>query len=151
MPGLFAFWRSCTHCVLRFNQSESTRTKEKPARQPVSPKENRPLQPAGVRRLPDNPSLLKALVSAQQAKIEHLKFVIAKLRRMQFGRRSEQMDETVTQLELGSKNSNACVPNNRATSWPPVWNSLNPLQNQKQPYRPNRNASRCRIICHVKR
>ena len=50
--------------------------------------------------LPDNPALLKALVSAQQAEIEHLKFVIAKLRRMQFGRRSEQMGETITQLEL---------------------------------------------------
>jgi transposase len=50
--------------------------------------------------LPDNPALLKALVSAQQAEIEHLKFIIAKFRRMQFGRRSEQMDETVGQLEL---------------------------------------------------
>src|ERR1035437_2732145 len=50
--------------------------------------------------LPDNPALLKALVSAQQAEIEHLKFVIAKFRRMQFGRRSEQMDDTITQLEL---------------------------------------------------
>lgn len=50
--------------------------------------------------LPSNPALLKALVSAQQAEIEHLKFVIAKLRRMQFGRRSEQMDDTITQLEL---------------------------------------------------
>ena len=38
--------------------------------------------------LPDNPALLKALVSAQQAEIEHLKFIIAKFRRMQFGRRS---------------------------------------------------------------
>jgi hypothetical protein len=44
--------------------------------------------------------LLKALVSAQQAEIEHLKFIIAKFRRMQFGRRSEQMDDTITQLEL---------------------------------------------------
>ena len=50
--------------------------------------------------LPDNPALLKALVSAQQAEIEHLKFIIAKFRRMQFGRRSEQMDDTITQLEL---------------------------------------------------
>lgn len=50
--------------------------------------------------LPDNPALLKALVSAQQAEIEHLKFIIAKFRRMQFGRRSEQMDETAGQLEL---------------------------------------------------
>lgn len=50
--------------------------------------------------LPDNPALLKALVSAQQAEIEHLKFIIAKFRRIQFGRSSEQMDETVAQLEL---------------------------------------------------
>jgi hypothetical protein len=50
--------------------------------------------------LPDHPALLKALVSAQQAEIEHLKFVIAQLRRMQFGRRSEQLNETITQLEL---------------------------------------------------
>lgn len=50
--------------------------------------------------LPDNPALLKAMVSAQQAEIEHLKFIIAKLRRMQFGRRSEQLDDTITQLEL---------------------------------------------------
>jgi transposase len=50
--------------------------------------------------LPNNPALLKAMVSAQQAEIEHLKFIIAKFRRMQFGRRSEQMDDTITQLEL---------------------------------------------------
>lgn len=50
--------------------------------------------------LPDNPALLKAMVSAQQAEIEHLKFIIAKFRRMQFGRRSEQMDDLVAQLEL---------------------------------------------------
>lgn len=50
--------------------------------------------------LPDNPALLKAMVSAQQAEIEHLKLIIAKFRRMQFGRRSEQMDEAIAQLEL---------------------------------------------------
>lgn len=50
--------------------------------------------------LPNNPALLKAMVSAQQAEIEHLKFIIAKFRRMQFGRRSEQIDDTITQLEL---------------------------------------------------
>jgi transposase len=50
--------------------------------------------------LPNDAALLKAMVSAQQAEIEHLKFVIAKLRRMQFGRRSEQLDATLGQLEL---------------------------------------------------
>jgi transposase len=51
-------------------------------------------------QLPDDPALLKAVVSAQQAEIEHLNLVIAKLRRMQFGRRSEQIDATLGQLEL---------------------------------------------------
>lgn len=50
--------------------------------------------------LPDDPALLKGIVAAQQAEIEHLKLVIAKLRRMHFGRRSEQLDETIAQLEL---------------------------------------------------
>lgn len=53
-----------------------------------------------IAALPDDAALLKQLLSAQQAEIEHLKLVIAKLRRMQFGRRSEQLDETVGQLEL---------------------------------------------------
>ncbi len=51
-------------------------------------------------RLPDDAALLKAMVSAQQAEIEHLKLVIAKLRRMQFGRRSERIEESLGQLEL---------------------------------------------------
>ena len=57
--------------------------------------------------LPDDASLLKALVIAQQAQlaerdaeIERLNLILAKLRRMQFGRRSEQLDETIGQLEL---------------------------------------------------
>ena len=51
--------------------------------------------------LPDDASLLKALVIAQQAQlaerdaeIERLNLILAKLRRMQFGRRLEQLDET---------------------------------------------------------
>jgi transposase len=57
--------------------------------------------------LPTDIAALQALVLAQQsqlaehtAEIEHLKLVIAKLKRMQFGRSSEQLDETVRQLEL---------------------------------------------------
>lgn len=57
--------------------------------------------------LPDDAALLKALVIAQQERlaerdteIERLKLIIAKLQRMQFGRRSEQLDETIGQLEL---------------------------------------------------
>ncbi len=39
--------------------------------------------------LPNDLQALKALVSAQRAEIERLKMMIAKLRRMQFGRSSE--------------------------------------------------------------
>lgn len=57
--------------------------------------------------LPDDIKALKALVLAQQAllneravEIEHLKLIIAKLKRLQFGRRSEKLDREIEQLEL---------------------------------------------------
>jgi len=57
--------------------------------------------------LPDDIEALKALVIAQRAQlhshvaeIEHLKLVIAKLKRLQFGRRSEKLEREVEQLEL---------------------------------------------------
>ena len=57
--------------------------------------------------LPEDIDALKALVIAQRtqlnvhaSEIEHLKLIIAKLKRMQFGRRSEKLDHEVEQLEL---------------------------------------------------
>lgn len=57
--------------------------------------------------LPEDLNTLQALVIAQQerlaerdAEIEHLKLIIAKLRRLQFGQSSEQLDATLGQLEL---------------------------------------------------
>lgn len=50
--------------------------------------------------LPADLDALRAMVLAQQAQIEHLKLLIAKLRRMQFGRRSEQLGQRLDQLEL---------------------------------------------------
>src|SRR5574343_545707 len=50
--------------------------------------------------LPRDTTTLQAMVVAQQSEIEHLKLIIAKLRRMQFGQRSEKIDEMVGQLEL---------------------------------------------------
>ena len=57
--------------------------------------------------LPDDIEALKALVITQRAQlhshlteIEHLKLLIAKFKRMQFGRRSEKLDREVEQLEL---------------------------------------------------
>jgi transposase len=43
---------------------------------------------------------MKVLIADQHAMIEHLKLVIAKLRRMQFGRRSEKADRQIDQLQL---------------------------------------------------
>ena len=57
--------------------------------------------------LPDDLDSLKRLVREQQAlllsrdlEIEQLKLQLAKLRRMQFGRSSEQLDAQIAQLEL---------------------------------------------------
>lgn len=49
---------------------------------------------------PDELTALRVKVNEQAAEIEHLKLVIAKLRRMQFGRRSEQTRTMLDQLEL---------------------------------------------------
>lgn len=51
-------------------------------------------------QLLDDDAFFTAMVSARQAEIEHPKPVIAKLRRMQFGRRSERLDEMIGQHEL---------------------------------------------------
>lgn len=50
--------------------------------------------------LPDDVDALKQLVLAHRSEVEHLKLIIAKLKRMQFGRRSEKLDHEVEQLEL---------------------------------------------------
>lgn len=57
--------------------------------------------------LPDDIEALKALVLEQRAKlastlaeIEHLKLLLAKLRRMQFGRSSERLERHIEQMEL---------------------------------------------------
>ena len=56
--------------------------------------------------LPDDIDALKAMVaelrqqlSSRTLEIEHLKLTIAKLRRMQFGRKSEKLDRQIEQLE----------------------------------------------------
>jgi transposase len=58
---------------------------------------------------------LKALILSQheqllshQSEIEHLKLLIAKLRRMQFGRKSEKLDRQIEQLELQLEELQSC-------------------------------------------
>ena len=71
--------------------------------------------------LPNDIAALKALLLAQDevveglreqlntraVEIEHLKLQIAKLRRMQFGRKSEKLDHQIEQLELQLENLQA--------------------------------------------
>lgn len=53
--------------------------------------------------LPDDIPALKAVLFSQRAEIAHLKLWIAKLRRQQFGRRSERAGNLLDQLELHLK------------------------------------------------
>ncbi|MGL4508102.1 MAG: IS66 family transposase [Aeromonas sobria] len=59
---------------------------------------------AQVAALPNDPALLKHLLDARLVEIEHLKLLVAKLRRAQFGRRSERLGSTVDQLDLALNN-----------------------------------------------
>ena len=61
----------------------------------------------GTSDLPDDVEILKQIVLEQRARllsnklqIEQLKLELSKLKRMQFGRSSEQLDEKIAQLEL---------------------------------------------------
>ncbi|MGA8031236.1 MAG: IS66 family transposase [Casimicrobiaceae bacterium] len=61
----------------------------------------------GMSDLPDDIEILKQIVIEQRSRllsnslqIEQMKLELAKLRRMQFGRSSEQLDEKIAQLEL---------------------------------------------------
>lgn len=45
-------------------------------------------------------SISRSQLNTRAAEIEHLKLWIAKLRRMQFGRKSEKLDHQIEQLEL---------------------------------------------------
>jgi transposase len=61
----------------------------------------------GMSDLPDDVEILKQIVIEQRSQllsnslqIEQLRLQLAKLRRMQFGRSSEQLDEKIAQLEL---------------------------------------------------
>jgi transposase len=50
--------------------------------------------------LPEDVEKLKELVRSAHSEIDHLKLIIAKLQRLQFGPRSEKIDREIEQLEL---------------------------------------------------
>lgn len=53
-----------------------------------------------VQERDDQVAGLEAQLNTRAAEIEHLKLWIAKLRRMQFGRKSEKLDHQIEQMEL---------------------------------------------------
>ncbi len=63
---------------------------------------------------------LKALVLAQQTQIEHLRLLLAKLKRAQFGRRSEKLDRQIEQLELFLEEMETAAPPVAAAAEPPA-------------------------------
>src|SRR5580658_4186623 len=86
---------------------------------------------AASRALPDlnqlDPAALKALILSQHEQllsrdneIEHLKLLIAKLRRMQFGRKSEKLDRQIEQLELRLDELQATPAENTAACHTPA-------------------------------
>src|SRR6202521_6242497 len=86
---------------------------------------------AAYRTLPDLNQLdftsLKALILSQHEQlqsrdneIEHLKLLIAKLRRMQYGRWSEKLDRQIEQLELRLDELQATPAENTAAAHTPA-------------------------------
>ena len=61
-----------------------------------------------------------AQLSSRDSEIEHLKLLIAKLRRMQFGRKSEKLDRQIEQLELRLDELQATQAENTAASHTPA-------------------------------
>jgi len=104
---------------------------------------------AAPRVLPDlhqlDPAALKALILSQHEQllskdeqllsrdheIEHLKLLIAKLRRMQFGRKSEKLDRQIEQLELRLDELQATQAENSSALQTPAVVAPGPKGNEK--------------------
>ena len=85
--------------------------------------------------LPDDVAALKALVLASRAEVERLKLIIEKLKRLQFGRRSEKIEREIEQLELRlEKLQVAAVPTAVACSEKPAANA--PVRRPLPPHLP---------------
>jgi transposase len=72
----------------------------------------------------------------RDTEIEHLKLLIAKLRRMQFGRSSEKLDRQIEQLELRLDELQATQAENTSTSQTPAVAAADAKGNEKPARRP---------------
>ena len=96
---------------------------------------------SSIRDLPEDIETLKRLVIESQARlaerdheIEHLKLLIAKLRRLQFGRSSEKLDAKIVQLELLVEELEANRASREART--PAVPAAKPEQNERPARRP---------------
>ena len=104
-----------------------------------------------------DPEALVALIVAQQeqitaqqeqllsrdTEIEHLKLLIAKLRRMKFGRSSEKLDRQIEQLELRLEELQTSQAENKAAT---LLQNRAPSNRLPAPL----HDGRCRSTCHAK-
>ena len=82
----------------------------------------------------------QSLLSERAVEIEHLKLIIAKLKRLQFGRRSEKLDREIEQLELQARGAAGLEPAGSCGSG-----------RREGRRRKHRCAGRCRSICRATR
>ena len=100
-----------------------------------------------------DPTALKALILSQHEQllsrdneIEHLKLLIAKLRRMQFGRKSEKLDRQIEQLELRLDELQATQAEN-TSCFAHTGRWSRPLPTSRRNQRGGRCQSTCRAKC----
>ena len=75
-------------------------------------------------------------LASRDTEIEHLKRLIAKLRRMQFGRKSEKLDRQIEQLELRLDELQATQEENTSASQIPAVAAVDTKGNEKPARRP---------------
>lgn len=84
-------------------------------------------------------------LASRDPEIEHLKLLIAKLRRMQFGRKSEKWERQIEQLEL-RLNELEAARTERTVAWQTTAVSAPAAKAETKP-----RDGRCRHICHGRR
>jgi hypothetical protein len=94
--------------------------------------------------LPDDPSLLKAMVIAERLESERLRQIIREFQRNRFGRRAESLPED--QLELALEDAEQAAAADQAGS-----EQHNPAERKVRAARRRINAASCRRICRASR
>ena len=90
-------------------------------------------------------------LASRDAEIEHLKLLIAKLRRLQFGRSSEKLDRQIEQLELQLEELQASQAENNARCKRLLWRRRWKGRNRHGDRYPNTCRGKCGSICRSRK